>query len=80
MSEGQEPLSSNGHLIIYLLTSFDGGYIHQESWSWVGYVDGTAEGRQSREPRKTHRDVYLPQLGNPAICVHVCAAVCANAD
>ena len=33
-----------------------------------------AEGRQSRGPSrgpgKTHREVYSPQLGNPAICVN----------
>ena len=31
-------------------------------------------GRQSRGPGKTHREVYLPQLGNPAI--YMCACVC----
>ena len=25
----------NNNIILKLLTSFDGGYIHQESWSWV---------------------------------------------
>ena len=44
----------------------------------VGYdsVDRTAvsrtEGRQSRGPGNNHREIYLPQLGNPAIRVHVC--------
>ena len=43
---------------IKLLTSFDGGDIHQESWS---------------------REVYLPQLGHPAMCVCVCVCVCVRA-
>ena len=30
---------------------------------------GKAEGQE-----KAHREVNLPQLGNPAICVHVCVA------
>ena len=35
-----------------------------------------AEGRQSRGPRKTHREheIYLPQLGKPAICACGCVA------
>ena len=29
---------------------------------------------QSRGRGNTHREVHLPQLGNPAICVHACVA------
>ena len=68
---------------IKLLTSFDGGDIHQESWSWVG-SRGTAvsrtEGRQSRRPGKTHREIYLPPLGNLAICVCVAVWLCDICD
>ena len=31
--------------INYLLTSFDGGYIHQGCWGWGGDVAGTAGSR-----------------------------------
>ena len=43
-----------------------------------GTAVSRTEGRQSRGPGKTHREVYLPQLGSPAICVCVCGyvAVC----
>ena len=47
-----------------------------ESWSWVGSVDVTAvsrtEGSQSRGPRKTHREVLIPQLGSSAIRLWLC--------
>ena len=39
---------------IKLLTSFDGGYIHQGCWSWGGDVAGTAGSRDmgcSAKPR-----------------------------
>ena len=34
-SSKQIPINTNNNGI-QLLTSFDGGYIHQESWCWVG--------------------------------------------
>ena len=44
-----------------MLTSLDGGYIHQGCWSWDGNVAGTAVSRtwvvvQSRGPGNTHRE------------------------
>ena len=66
-----------------VMTSFDGGYIHQGCWSWGGDVTGTAVSRtrvavQSRGPGNTHREVtYLSWAAPPY--AYACGCVLAYA-
>ena len=57
---------------INLLTSLDGGYIHQGCWGWGRNVAGTAVSSVSTTrvavgPGTHHEVTYLPQLGSPAM-------------
>ena len=57
---------------IKLLTSFDGGDIHQESWSWVGSRgrDCSEKNRDKAEgqERLTVRYIYLSWATPPYVC------------